>query len=49
MNGLLGIVLGVFSLSAMLFLSLLYLAAKKYTETLAKLSAEDYYKGRAKQ
>ena len=48
MDFFLGVLLGSITLAGALLFSLSYLAIKKYTETLAKLSAEDYYKSRIK-
>ena len=46
MNWFSGLFLGAFTLASAMLFSLFYLAIKKYAETLAKLSAEDYYKAK---
>lgn len=41
-------ILGALTLALSVIFSVFYFVIKKYTETLAKLSAEDYYKSRMK-
>lgn len=48
MEWFIGSLLGSITLAAALLVSIFYFVVRKYTETLARLSAEDYYKGRVK-
>lgn len=43
-----GALMGSATLAGALLFSLFYFVIRKYTETLAKLSAEDYYKSKVK-